>query len=122
MEAGLVKCRGIFQARNHGVYCDGPSIKTERAHFERAMVTWDHFPCCVFSEMRGTELLLIDGLVDQTGDTLHNLLEKEGSTALYPPSSLHVRTPPSPVAHSWMCSPNSLEVQRCQSSINALNQ
>ncbi|XP_067658686.1 protein ELYS-like [Haliotis asinina] len=41
------------------------------------------------SEISPSELLLIDGLVDCCGDTVHDLWEREGGSGLYPPPSLH---------------------------------
>ncbi|XP_041377682.1 protein ELYS-like [Gigantopelta aegis] len=41
------------------------------------------------SEMKGTELLLIDGLVKSCGPELGTVWKREGGNGLYPPPSLH---------------------------------
>ena len=44
-----------------------------------------------FSDMKGTELLLIDGLVKSCGQELGAVWKREGGNGLYPPPSFHVR-------------------------------
>ena len=44
---------------------------------------------CYFSELQGTDLLLIDGLVEHMGAPVRLLLERDAGTGLYPPPSLH---------------------------------
>lgn len=42
------------------------------------------------SDMNFTDLLMIDGLVDNMGSAVKELWDKEGGSGLYPPPSLHV--------------------------------
>ena len=42
------------------------------------------------SDESQTNLLLIDGLIDDIGAPVKSLWEKEGGTGLYPPPSIHV--------------------------------
>ena len=42
--------------------------------------------CC--SDIGETDLLMVDGMVEQMG--VHDLWEREGGTGLYPPPSFHV--------------------------------
>ena len=43
-------------------------------------------------DLRSTDLLLIDGLLEGMGSTVQHLMEKEGGNGLYPPPSFHVNT------------------------------
>ena len=43
-----------------------------------------------YRDLRSTDLLLIDGLLEEMGPTVQHLIEKEGGNGLYPPPSFHV--------------------------------
>ena len=43
-----------------------------------------------YRDLRSTDLLLIDGLLEEMGPTVQHLMEKEGGNGLYPPPSFHV--------------------------------
>lgn len=43
-----------------------------------------------FSDIGETDLLLIDGMVNNMGPAVSDLWMKEGGSGLYPPPSLHV--------------------------------
>ena len=45
-----------------------------------------------YRDLRSTDLLLIDGLLEEMGPTVQHLMEKEGGNGLYPPPSFHVIT------------------------------